>query len=98
MILISFFLKHPISLQVQLPNDNTKPEWKLDGSMVKVSDLPLTTLVSTLRERIVKRIESSAPQSRIRLAYEGKEMRNANTIASYNLEDGDLITFTVKKK
>jgi len=89
---------HPISLQVQLPNDNTKPEWKLDGTTVSITDLPLTTLVSTLRERIVRRIESSAPQSRVRLACEGKELRNANTIASYNLEDGDLVTFSVKKK
>ena len=83
---------------MQLPSDNTKPEWKLDGSIVTVTELHLTTLVSTLRERIVKRMESSAPQSRIRLAFEGKELRNANTMASYNIEDGDLVTFSVKKK
>lgn len=63
-----------------------------------VPDLALTTLISTLRERIVRAIGSSAPQSRIRLSFEGKELRNVNNMASYNLEDGDLITFSVKKK
>ena len=57
----------------------------------------MTTLVSTLRERITKPLESSLPHSRVRLAYDGKELRNANTIASYNLEHGDVVVLTVRE-
>ncbi|KAJ7632416.1 Pre-mRNA splicing factor PRP21 like protein-domain-containing protein [Roridomyces roridus] len=87
---------HPISLQVQLPNDNTKPEWKLDGSVVTIPDLPLNLLVSTLRDRILMHTGSTVPASRIRLSYMGKMLTNKDTIAVYNLEDEDLLVFSVR--
>ncbi|KAH7877687.1 Pre-mRNA splicing factor PRP21 like protein-domain-containing protein [Lentinula edodes] len=92
---------HPISLQFQLPTDNTKPEWKFDGKIVTVPDLPLNLLVSTLRERIIQHIGSSVNVSRIRLSYAGKMLTNKSTIASYNMEDEELVTLTLgdaKKK
>ncbi|KAL4251665.1 Splicing factor 3A subunit 1 [Abortiporus biennis] len=87
---------HPISLQIQLPNDSSKPEWKLDGTVVTVPDLPLNLLISTLRDRILQHTGSAVPASRIRLAYAGKMLTNANTIASYNLEDEDLLVLSVR--
>lgn len=92
---------HPISLQVQLPNDPSKPEWKLDGKIVTIPDLPLNLLVSSLRDRILQHTGSSLSASKIRISYLGKILPNANTIASYNLEDEDMISFSVnaaKKK
>ncbi|KAH8107210.1 Pre-mRNA splicing factor PRP21 like protein-domain-containing protein [Cristinia sonorae] len=87
---------HPISLQIQLPNDPTKAEWKLDGSVVTVPDLPLNLLVSTLRDRILQHTGSAVSASKIRLAYAGKILTNAYTIASYNLEDEDLLVLSVR--
>lgn len=81
---------------MQLPNDGTKAEWKLDGSVVTVPDIPVTFLVSTLRDHIMRQIGSSVPLSRIMLSYNGKMLTNANSIASYNLEDEDLLTLTVR--
>ncbi|KAK7466901.1 SF3a splicing factor complex subunit [Stygiomarasmius scandens] len=92
---------HPISLQVQLSNDPSKPEWKLDGTTIVIPDVPLNLLVSTLRDRIIQQTGSSVPVSRIRLSYAGKMLTNASSIASYNLEDEDLLVFSVsapKKK
>ncbi|KAG6891033.1 hypothetical protein C0992_010695 [Termitomyces sp. T32_za158] len=92
---------HPISLRVQLPLESTKPEWKLDGSIVTVPDLSLDLLVSTIRDRITRHIDSTVGASRIRLSFEGKMLTNSSSIASYNLEDEDLIIFSlrdVKKK
>ncbi|KIK59653.1 hypothetical protein GYMLUDRAFT_201006 [Collybiopsis luxurians FD-317 M1] len=92
---------HPISLQVQLPTDNTKAEWKLDGRIVTIPDLPLNLLVSTLRERILQHIGSTVNVSRIRLSYAGKMLTNKSTIASYNMEDEELVVMTLgdtKKK
>ncbi|KAG6335876.1 hypothetical protein ID866_3213 [Astraeus odoratus] len=94
---------HPytISLTIQIPSDPSKPEWKLDGRMVTVSELPLTLLVSTLRDRFLQTTGSTLPASKIRLSYMGKMLTNSNTIAYYNLEDEDLIVLSVsagKKK
>ncbi|KAK0210563.1 Pre-mRNA splicing factor PRP21 like protein-domain-containing protein [Desarmillaria ectypa] len=92
---------YPISLQVQLPNDTSKPEWKLDGSTVTIPDLPLNLLVSTLRDRIVQHTGISVPISRIRLSYAGKMLTNSSSIAVYNMEDEELLMLSVsppKKK
>lgn len=95
------FMQYPISLQVQLPNDTSRPEWKLDGSTVTVPDLPLNLLVSTLRDRIVQHTGISVPISRIRLSYAGKMLTNSSSIAVYNMEDEELLMLSVspaKKK
>ena len=81
---------------MQLPIDPTKPEWKLDGSVVTVPDLPLNLLISTLRDRILQHTGSAVSASKIRLAYAGKILTNANTLASYNLEDEDLLVLSVR--
>jgi splicing factor 3A subunit 1 len=88
--------QHPISLQVQMPNDSSKPEWKLDGSVVAIPDLPLNLLVSTLRDRILQHTESAVPASRIRVSFAGKMLTNSNSIASYNLEDEDLLVISIR--
>lgn len=85
----------PISLQVQLPDEPSKPEWKLDGTVVIIPDLPLNLLVSTLRDRILQHTGSSLPTSKMRLAYAGKMLTNRNSIASFNLEDEDLLVLSV---
>jgi splicing factor 3A subunit 1 len=80
---------------VQLPDDPSKPEWKFDGIVVTIPELPLNLLVSTLRDRILQHTGSSVPTSRMRLAYAGKMLTNRNSIASYNLEDEDLLVLSV---
>lgn len=79
-----------------MPNDSTKAERKLDGTVVTIPDLPLNLLVSTLRERILQHTGSSLPASRLRLAYNGKMLTNSNTIASHNLEDEDLLVLSIR--
>jgi len=87
---------HPISLCIQLPSHPEKPEWKLDGALVTVPDLPVTLLLSTLRDRIIQHLSSTVPASRLRLAFGNKMLTNANSIASYNLEDEDVLALSVR--
>ena len=87
---------HPISLKVQLPNEPARPEWKFDGSVITLQDLPLNLLVSTLRDRIVHATGSTVGVSKLRLSYAGKMLTNTQTIAVYNLEDEDLVVATVR--
>ncbi|TXT07320.1 hypothetical protein VHUM_03490 [Vanrija humicola] len=88
----------PISLSVQLPTMPDKPEWKLDGSIITVSDLPVNTLFSTLRERIKRTLDADLPISRLRIDYNGKVMSNGASLASVNLDDGDTVVMGVRKK
>jgi splicing factor 3A subunit 1 len=75
-----------------------KPEWKLNGSVIEVPDLPVSTLFATLRERIKRVMDADLPISRLRLDYQGKIMNNSATLASVNLDDGDVVVLNVKKK
>ena len=68
----------------------------MDGSVVTVPDLPVTLFLSTLRDRIIQQLGSTVAASKMRISYGGKMLTNANSIASYNLEDEDLLALTVK--
>lgn len=84
-------------MRIQLPTDPSKPEWKLDGTVVTIPDLPLTLLVSTLRDRILQHTGSGMPTSKMRLAYAGKMLTNAHSIASFNLEDEDELVLSMSE-
>lgn len=86
----------PIDVLVQLPNMPDKPEWKLNGNVLTVPELPLNFLVSTLRDRIAKLVDAPLPISRMKLDYGPKTLGNSSTLASVNLEDGDTITLTIR--
>jgi len=81
-----------------MPNDPSKPEWKLSGQIVTVPDLPLNLLVSTLRDRILQHTGSSISASRIRLSYQGKMLTNSSSIAATNLEHEDLLMFSIREQ
>ena len=87
----------PITLCVQLANYTEKPEWNLNGATINVPDIPLTLLVSSLRDRIISHVKANIPASRIRLSFRNKMLTNANTLASYNMDDDDLIVMTLKE-
>jgi splicing factor 3A subunit 1 len=91
----------PITLSIQLPSLSEKPEWKLDGSVISLTDIPLTLLVSSLRDRITAHVSpdgsSTIPASRIKLSFGGKVLTNANTLASYNMDDDDLMVMAVRE-
>jgi len=79
-----------------MPNDPSKPEWKLQGQIVTVPDLPMNLLFSSLRDRILQHTGSAVPASKIRLSYMGKMLTNSTNLAASNLEDEDLLLFSVR--
>ena len=81
---------------MQLPNEPSRPEWKFDGTVVTIPELPLNLLVSTLRDRIIQHTGSTVGASKIRLSYAGKMLTNQQTIASYNLEHEDTLVLSVR--
>ncbi|PVG00197.1 hypothetical protein CPB86DRAFT_805903 [Serendipita vermifera] len=91
----------PVTINIRLPNVSDKPEWKLDGSVIAVPDVPLTAIVSVLRDKLISQIDSKVALSRVRLQMGNTTLTNGKTLASYNVMDGEEITFElrdVKKK
>lgn len=88
----------PITLSVQLPIYPEKPEWKLNGSVIDIPDVPVTTLFSTVRDRIKKALDAELPISRMRIEYNGKVMNNQSSLASLNIGEGDMVVMSLKKK
>jgi splicing factor 3A subunit 1 len=86
----------PITLSVRLPSIPDKPEWKLNGAIIEIPDMPVTYMVSTLRDRIVKIVDAPLPMSKMQLAYGNLNLKNQATLAATNLDDGDLIVLSMK--
>jgi splicing factor 3A subunit 1 len=90
---------HPVSLRVQMPTDPAaKAEYKLDGALVTVPGLLVEWTVATLRDRLAKASGSALTQGKFRFSYNGKMLTNQNSLASYNLEDEDVLVASVQDK
>lgn len=89
---------HPVAVSIQLPSMADKPEWKLDGSVIAVPDVPVNTTFGQLRERIKRAVDADLPISRLKLDFNGKVMNNAASLASVNLDEGDVVVMSVRKK
>ena len=74
-----------------------KPEWKLNGSIITLEDIPVSFLVSTLRERIKNIIDAPLPISRMKLDYGAKTLSNSSTLANMNIGEGDMIAMSIRK-
>jgi len=96
------FHPDPIKLSIRLPSAATtevplKPEWKLDGSVVELAELPVTLQVSSLRDRILAKINSTLAGGRVKLSFSGRVLTNSMSLATYNLDDGDEIVLDVRE-
>lgn len=73
-----------------------KPEWKLDGSVITIPDIPVSALFSLVRERIRKHVDADLPVSRMKIDYNNKPMPNTATLASVNIDETDLLVMTIR--
>lgn len=96
-LLIRDFHQEPITVNVKLPDYSAKPEWKLDGSTVPIPEVTLSTLVSTLRDRIIGQIGSTVPFSRMRLQMGTITLSNSKTLAFYNIQEGEEVSFELRE-
>lgn len=86
----------PITINVQLP-DSLSVSAKYDGSVLTFGELPLTTTIRALRDRIQAEIfEGSIGASRLKLRIEGNKATTlSQTLAHWNLDEGDTLTLNV---
>lgn len=86
----------PITITVQMPESAERPEWNVKGQTITLADVPLTALVSTLRERV--HAQTQVPPGKQQLKWNDRLLSNRNTLASYNFDSGQQLNLTIKKK
>ncbi|CDW55098.1 Splicing factor 3A subunit 1 [Trichuris trichiura] len=78
----------PIDVKVQLPIVPDKPEWKLNGNTLNIQ-LSLTDQVSVLKSKIQE--ATGMPASKQKLSYENIFIKDALSLAYYNMLTGSLV-------
>ncbi|CAG8440518.1 3456_t:CDS:10 [Ambispora gerdemannii] len=90
--------KAAITIQIQCPSIPEKPEWKCHGQALLFSNIPLTTLVSAVKDKIATNLGFPAGRQKLTLGGNGVVMKNQVTLAYYNMEDGGVIGLQVKDR
>ncbi|VDO13175.1 unnamed protein product, partial [Brugia timori] len=84
-----------ITVTVQIPSTAPNPDWKLDGRRLSVS-MDIAAPVSTLKSFVQD--ETGLPCSKQKLSYEGLFLKDACTLAYYNMNTGAVVQLLIKER
>jgi len=85
----------PVTMSIAVPNMPDKPEWKCDGQMLSIT-LSLTETVNTIKSKIME--ELGMPQGKQKLQHETIFLKDANSLAYYNILPGAVINLQLKER
>ncbi|XP_062855537.1 splicing factor 3A subunit 1 [Trichomycterus rosablanca] len=87
--------KGPVAVKVQVPNMQDKTEWKLSGQVLSFT-LPLTDQVSVIKVKIHE--ATGMPAGKQKLQFEGIFIKDSNSLAYYNMNNGAMIHLALKER
>ncbi|XP_053725582.1 splicing factor 3A subunit 1 [Synchiropus splendidus] len=87
--------KGPVAVKVQVPNMQDKSEWKLTGQVLNFT-VPLTDQVSVIKVKIHE--ATGMPAGKQKLQYEGIFIKDSNSLAYYNMNNGSVIHLALKER
>ncbi|KAG7480632.1 hypothetical protein MATL_G00058290 [Megalops atlanticus] len=87
--------KGPVAVKVQVPNMQDKTEWKLNGQVLNFT-VPLTDQVSVIKVKIHE--ATGMPAGKQKLQYEGIFIKDSNSLAYYNMNNGSVIHLALKER
>ncbi|XP_028853017.1 splicing factor 3A subunit 1 [Denticeps clupeoides] len=87
--------KGPVAVKVQVPNMQDKTEWKLSGQILNFT-VPLTDQVSVIKVKIHE--ATGMPAGKQKLQYEGIFIKDSNSLAYYNMNNGSIIHLALKER
>jgi len=85
----------PVQFFVQCPTMPEKTEWKLQGQRLQFK-LPLTDEVSVIKALIHE--ETKMPAGKQKLQLDGLFIKDNNTLAFYNMMQGNIVVLQVKER
>ncbi|XP_075685729.1 splicing factor 3A subunit 1 isoform X2 [Rhinoderma darwinii] len=87
--------KGPVTVKVQVPNMQDKTEWKLGGQVLAFT-LPLPDQVSVIKVKIHE--ATGMPAGKQKLQYDGIFIKDSNSLAYYNMQNGATIHLALKER
>uniref|UniRef100_UPI00358F1148 splicing factor 3A subunit 1-like n=1 Tax=Myxine glutinosa TaxID=7769 RepID=UPI00358F1148 len=87
--------KGPVTFKVQVPTMQDKSEWKLGGQTLTFT-LPLTDQVSVIKAKIHE--TTGMPAGKQKLQYEGIFIKDSNSLAFYNMNQGSVVHLALKER
>jgi len=92
-----FMAKNPpnVTFKVSVPNVADKPEWKLNGQML-VMTFPLQESIAAIKGKIND--EVGMPPGKQKLQYDSFFLKDANSLAFYNVTPGTVISLQLKER
>ncbi|XP_056384640.1 splicing factor 3A subunit 1 [Hyla sarda] len=87
--------KGPVTVKVQVPNMQDKTEWKLGGQVLAFT-LPLSDQVSVIKVKIHE--ATGMPAGKQKLQYDGIFIKDSNSLAYYNMQNGATIHLALKER
>lgn len=87
--------KGPVAVKVQVPNMQDKSEWKLSGQVLNFT-VPLTDQVSVIKVKIHE--ATGMPAGKQKLQFEGIFIKDSNSLAYYNMNNGAVIHLALKER
>lgn len=82
---------------IQTPHIPDKPEWHLNGSVVRITGLLPNTLISTVKDRITSQLGMPAGKQKLSIA-PNVVLNNSKTLSFYGIHEGHTLILEVKKK
>ncbi|XP_061907122.1 splicing factor 3A subunit 1 [Entelurus aequoreus] len=87
--------KGPVAVKVQVPNMQDKSEWKLNGQVLNFT-VPLVDQVSVIKVKIHE--ATGMPAGKQKLQFEGIFIKDSNSLAYYNMNNGAIIHLALKER
>lgn len=88
---------NPISIQINLP-EATAISSKCDGSTVTFDQLPPTSTIGSIRDRVqAEYLEGKVGASKLKVKVNGKAATLKQTLGHWNLVEGDLVEVILNK-
>ncbi|XP_050389734.1 splicing factor 3A subunit 1 [Patella vulgata] len=87
--------KGPVKISVSVPKVADKPEWSLNGQKLEFT-LPLTDSVSVIKAKLNEAL--GMPAGKQKLQYDGIFIKDSNTLAFYNFNNGATVDLQVKER
>lgn len=85
----------PVSLQVQVPHNTDKAEWRLNGQIISLN-VSLTDQITSLKSKLQE--ETGLPPAKQKLSYDGMFFKDNNSVAFYNLLSGTTVQLQIKER
>ncbi|KAI0244426.1 SF3a splicing factor complex subunit [Massospora cicadina] len=93
----------PYGVQVQVPHDPSRPEWNLNGQVVWLEDLPASTTIQQIKDRLAEMLGFPASKQKITVQPANPNLgpqvaKNVYSLATYNVPPNSKIELAIKER